>query len=95
MDSKITLGEGNLHIAVVETFRAHWKTHNNQKPQKLIMNPAQVRKFSQYQHPEYNPTGTYWGAPIESDPQSPGVMIAIDGTVMPFADYDKSAAKPE
>jgi len=89
MDSQITRGEGDLHVTVVNAFRAHWNAHNNQKPQKLIMNPAQERKFSAYQHPEYNPAGTYWGTPIESDPQTQGVMIALDGTVMPFADYDE------
>lgn len=81
-----------LHIAVVSAFRAHWKAHGNKNPQKLVMNLAQDRAFAIYHGTPAVPKGQYFDTPLEVDPASPGVMIAIDGTVMPFADFDP--AKP-
>lgn len=76
-----------LHSAIVGAFRAHWKSHDNKYPQKLVMPPSHERRLAAYLDPKA--PGTYWGVTIEIDHSSPGIMIAIDGTVMPFADYDK------
>ena len=78
-----------LHKAVVNAFRAHWQAHSNKYPKKLVIPPIQERLLAGYLDPQWNPPGTYWGATIEIDHASSGVMIAIDGTVMPFADYDE------
>lgn len=90
MITKDTPGEAaHIHKAVIDAFRSHWKAHNNKYPQKLIMNSQQERAFRCF-HNSHNPPGMYFGVPIEIAPTSPGVMIALDGTVMPFADYDPS-----
>lgn len=77
-----------LHKAIVDAFRAHWNANNNKSPQKLVIPPSHERMLAAYLDSKHNPPGTYWGATIEIDHASPGVMIAIDGAVMPFADHD-------
>lgn len=86
--SSTQFGAANrFHIALVDAFRAHWKKHNDQKPKLLILTRDQDRMLDRYRHPKHSPSGEYWGVPIEIDPNSPGVMIAIDAAEMPLADY--------
>ncbi|WP_043007389.1 hypothetical protein [Comamonas testosteroni] len=69
---------------VCHTFLRHWKALNNPYPKLIKMPPEELRQFNIVN--SFGKPNELWGAPIEIDPNSTGVMIAVDGTEMPLVE---------
>ena len=82
----------NIYELAVAAIRDHWKKHDNQYPQKLVMSTAQhqslmgQRKLGQIGIGTSNelPTDNFMGTPIEIDDSVPASVVAVDGTVSPL-----------
>lgn len=82
----------NIYEIAVAAIRDHWKKHDNQYPQKLVMSSAQhqslmgQRKLGQIGIGTANelPTDSFMGTPIEIDDSAPGTVVAVDGAESPF-----------
>lgn len=77
-------------------FRAHWRAHDNKYPQKLILTSAQAddlrdcQVLGQVAFPGVKPPkrDEFNQRPIEIRDDTPGEIVAHDGTVTPLSDYD-------
>lgn len=81
-------------------FRTHWRAHDNKYPQRLILTPAQAddlrdcQIFGQVSFPDATPPERerFKDRPIEIRDDTPGEIVAHDGSVTPLSDYDEFKA---
>lgn len=81
---------------VNNAYLAHWKAHDNKYPQKLILTSAQAddlvdcQRLGRYSFPDAAPPlrDSYNDRPIEIRDDTPGEIVAHDGTVIPLSTYD-------
>ena len=73
-----------VHKRVCQTFRRHWKAHDNAYPKLLKMPPEELRQFNIVN--SFGKPNELWGVSIEIDPNTTGVMVAVDGTEMPLVE---------
>ena len=82
-----------LYLCIQQALTAYWKAHDNQYPAKIILTPAQHESLNDLRRlaattgrlsAKAAPGEKFMGVPIEHAPDTPGVMIAIDGTVIPL-----------
>lgn len=81
---------------VTNAYRAHWKTHDNKYPLKLVLTPQQAddlvdcQRLGQYSFPGATPPrrDSYNDRPIEIRDDTPGEIVAHDGTMIPLSTYD-------
>ena len=68
---------------VCQAFLTHWNAHNNAYPKLIKLPPEELRQFNIVN--SFAAPNQMWGVPVEADPGTAGVMIAVDGTEMPLA----------
>ncbi|GAO72658.1 hypothetical protein CSE6_025_40950 [Comamonas sp. E6] len=86
-DNRVMTDESPIHTVhkrVCHTFLRHWKAHNNAYPKLIKMTPEELRQFNIVN--SFGKPNELWGVPIEIDPSTTGVMIAVDGTEMPLVE---------
>lgn len=95
-------GMADLGLALLKAFRAHWATHNNAYPQKIILTAQQAidlhesRLLGQVATPgeEPAPRDSFLGRPIEINDATLGEVVAQDGTVMHLSNFLPNSATP-
>lgn len=84
-----------LYLLIQQALAAHWKTHDNRYPQKVVLTPAQHQALNDLRQVVATgksgakgatpmPGEKFMGVPIEHAPATPGVMIAVDGMEIPL-----------
>ena len=73
-----------LYLPMTEAVINHWKANNNAYPQKFILSPAQHKAYIESRRagiggPDADGS-VHSGVPVEISEDTPGVLIAIDGT---------------
>jgi hypothetical protein len=74
-----------LYLTMTEKLSAHWRANNNAYPQKFVLTPAQRAEYDESRRlchapPESIGEPKHMGVLIEIDENTPGVMVAADGT---------------
>lgn len=76
-----------LYLTMTEKLIAHWKGNSNAYPKKFILSPAQRDDYLKclswmtlYQGREIAMPATHMGVPLEVADNTPGVMVAAEGT---------------
>lgn len=87
---------GVIHRRVTTAFRAHWRAHDGKSPQRLVLTEEQADDLLRcQQYGRVASTGaeapspdSFFERPIEIRDDTPGQIVAHDGTVTPLSDYD-------
>jgi hypothetical protein len=77
-----------IYEAVIVAIRDHWKNHDNQYPQKILLTSAQHRELLDHRRagsvalnddskPEPD---VFMGTALGVDDRTTGVVVAVDGT---------------
>ncbi len=77
------IDESPIHTVrkrVCQTLLRHWKAHNNAIPSIINMPPQVLRQLNIIN--SFGTPNELWGIPIEIDPNTTSVMMAVDGTEM-------------
>ncbi len=78
----------NIYDALVGAISQHWKDHDNKYPLNAVLSPAQLDALGELRRIGRVALATqdaamerdrFMGVPLEIDPASPGVLVAIDG----------------
>ncbi|QNK67822.1 hypothetical protein [Variovorax sp. PAMC26660] len=74
-----------LYLSMTEKLSAHWKANNNAYPQKFVLTPAQRHEYDEScrmcgADPKTIGDPQHMGVLIEIAENTPGVMVAADGT---------------
>lgn len=74
----------SLYLPMTEAVINHWKANGNAYPRKFILSPAQHAVYAEFRR---NGIGgpkadvhDHMGVPVEISENTPGVMIAADGS---------------
>lgn len=86
----------NIHETLVRAISDHWKAHDNQYPQKIVLGTAQygafveLRRIGRLALGDDGPVAEteFMGVPLEQDASSPGALIAVDGSPVALASID-------
>lgn len=74
-----------LYLTMTEKLTAHWKANSNTYPQRFVLTPAQRHEYDESCRmcgagPDFTGAPKHMGVPIEVTENTPGVMVAADGT---------------
>ena len=69
-----------VHKRICQSCLRHWKAH----PKLIKLPQDELRHFNHIN--SFAKPNEIWGIPIEIDPNTTGVMIAVDGTEMPLVE---------
>lgn len=87
---------GIIFRRVHNAYRAHWRSHDNRYPQKLVLTTEQADDLlccqlcGQAAFPGATPPrrDVFNDRPIEISETTTGEIVAVDGTATPLSDYD-------
>lgn len=84
----------HIYHAIQQALSAHWAAHDKKYPQKVILTPAQHQELNDMRttvstgQPSKGPKPVagekFMGVPIEHSPNTPGVMIDMNGAEIPL-----------
>jgi len=73
-----------LYLTMTEAVINHWKANNNAYPKKFILTPDQHRGYVESRRAGIGGAkanvADHMGVPVEVADNTPGVMIAADGS---------------
>ena len=73
-----------LYLLMTEGVINHWKANNNAYPQKFILTPEQHAGYAESRRTGIggpkSDVHEHMGVPVEISENTPGVMIAADGS---------------
>jgi hypothetical protein len=74
-----------LYLTMTEKLTSHWRANNNAYPQKFVLAPAQRTEYDESRRMCGAPAESigeprHMGVLIEISHNTPGVMVAADGT---------------
>lgn len=74
----------SLFLPMTNAVINHWKAHSNAYPQKFILNPDQHKAYVESRRAGIGGAkanvAEHMGVPVEVAGNTPGVMVAADGT---------------
>lgn len=85
-----------LHFLIIESLRQHWKAHDNKYPQRVLLTKEQHQAMNNWRcmsqtgeldpakYPKAVAGEKFMGVLIEHDPNTPGVMVDINGVEIPL-----------
>lgn len=93
-----------LHFLIIERLREHWKAHDNKYPQRVLLTLEQHQSMTDWRYmakswqpdaskgPRAESGEKFMGVLIEHDPNTPGVMVDVNGVEIPLQAPPAAAA---